>query len=102
MEELTTTDFSKFGFRERQMAEELLKASREQGFPKDFNQDGLNIMMNFSSGNVFFVNEDYQVCMMNGNELESFYNCPECGNEGFKEDFNKKSNCKECRKIAKS
>lgn len=50
MSEITTTDFSKFGYRERKMAEELLKASREQGFPEDFNQDGLNIM---KTGNTY-------------------------------------------------
>ena len=46
MNEIVTTDFSKFGYREREMAEELLKASREQGFPEDsrrgFCEDGLH------------------------------------------------------------
>ena len=36
MNEITTTDFSKFGSREREMSEELLKASRIQGFPENF------------------------------------------------------------------
>jgi len=86
MDNITTTDFSKFGYREREMAEELLKASREDGFPDDFNDDETQIMMNMYSGNVFFTNADCQVCMMNGDKLESFYSCPECGNEGFDED----------------
>jgi len=101
MNNITTTDFSKFGYREREMAEELLKASREQGFPDDFNDDETQIMMNMDSGNVFFTNADCQVCMMNGDKLESFYSCPECGNEGFDEDdfYFKKHNgycSKEC------
>ena len=87
MQEITTTDFSKFGHREKAMAEELLKASREQGFPDDFYDNNTVIMMNMNSGYVFFTNDDCQVCMMNGDKLESFYSCPACGNEGFREDF---------------
>ena len=83
MNEITTTDFSRFGYREREMAEELLRASRENGFPEDFEQDGLQIMMNFNSGNVFFTNSEYQVAMMNGEDLESFYSSPYEGKEGF-------------------
>ena len=35
--------------------------------------------------------------MMNDDKLESFYSCPECGEEGFKEDFEECDNdcCKE-------
>ena len=97
MNEITTTDFSKFVYREREMAEELLKASREQGFPEDFWDDETTIMMNMNSGNVFFTNSEYQVAMMNDDKLESFYNCPECGEEGFKEDLEEYGNdcCKE-------
>ena len=97
MDETTTTDFSKFGFREREMAEELLKASRVQGFPEDFYDDETTIMMNMNSGNVFFTNSEFQVAMMNDDKLESFYSCPECGQEGFKEDIEEYDNdcCKE-------
>lgn len=65
----TTTDFSRFGWRERKIAAELLNASIEQGFPDDFEDDGVQIMMNFYSGNVFFTNSEYQVAMMNGDDL---------------------------------
>ena len=87
MDNITTTDFSKFGFLEREEAEKLLKASREQGFPDDFYDSGTTIMFNMNSGNVFFTNDDCQVCMLNGDDLESFYFCPECGNEGFNEEY---------------
>lgn len=69
------------------MAEELLRASREQGFPEDFEDNETTIMFNTHSGNVFFTNADYQAAMMNGDKLEMWYNCPECGHEGFKEDM---------------
>ncbi len=87
MQEVTTTDFSKFGYREREMAEELLKAWREQGLPDDFDNDSVIIMMNFYSGNVFLTNADYQVAMMNGDRLESFYTDFETGEEGFKDEL---------------
>ena len=79
----TTTDFSKFGSRERAMAEMLMKASREQGFPENFYDDEITIMMNMNSGNVFFTNSDFHVAMMNEDVLERFYSCPICGHEGF-------------------
>jgi DNA-directed RNA polymerase subunit RPC12/RpoP len=97
--EITTTDLSKFGYRELHLAKELLQALEDQGLPEDFNDDRLTIMFNMHSGNVFFTNSDYQVAMLNGDKLESFYNCPNCGNEGFAEDILTKSGkCKECKK----
>jgi len=36
MKDITTTDLSNFGPRERNMAEKLLRAWREQGLPEDF------------------------------------------------------------------
>jgi len=83
--EITTTDLAKFGWRERRIAATLLTAACDQGLPEDFNDDEVVLMMNINSGNVFLTNSDYQVAMMNGDKLESFYSCPECGHEGFKE-----------------
>lgn len=87
MDRITTTDFSKFGYRERAMAEELLKAWREQGLPEDFDDDEVSIMFNTHSGSVFLTNSEFQVAMMNGNLLESFYTDFETGEEGFKEEL---------------
>jgi len=102
MYESTTTDLAKFGYRERKMARELLQASEDQGFPEDFNDDEVTIMMNFNSGNVFFTNSDCQVAMMNGDKLESFYSCPNCGNEGFADEvLTKSGKCKECKEKIK-
>lgn len=85
--EITTTDFSKFGWRERDMAAKLLTASCKQGFPEGFEDEEVTIMMNFNSGNVFFTNAEYQVCMMNGEELEMWHTLPYSGEEGFAEDL---------------
>ena len=94
---ITTTDLSRFGHREREMAEELLRESRVQGLPDDFEDDEVTIMFNTHSGNVFLTNAEFQVAMMNGDDLESFYSCPNCGEEGFKDDFDDDASecCKE-------
>lgn len=80
---ITTTDFSKFGHRERKLAEQLLKVWNEQGLPGDFQNDEVVIMFNTHSGNVFLVNSDFQVAMMNSEKLEIFYTDFETGEEGF-------------------
>ena len=100
MNETITTDFSKFGAREREMAEELLRAWRMQGLPTDFEENEVAIMFNMNSGNVFLTNSEFQVAMMAGDKLESFYSCPECGHEGFREEMKHKGNS-ECKRYVK-
>lgn len=99
--ETTTTDLTKFGWREKKMAGELLTAMSEQGLPDDFNDDEVTVMMNMNSGNVFLTNSDYQVAMMNGDKLESFYSCPQCGHEGFLEDMEHGEDDKDCQEYLK-
>lgn len=91
MKEITTTDLAKFGWRERKMAAELLTAMCEQGLPEDFIDDEVTIMLNTYSGYVFLTNSEFQVAMMNGDKLESWYTLPYSGEEGFKEDFEGRS-----------
>ena len=100
-QEIVTNDLAEFGLREIEMVEDLLKAWREQGLPKDFNFDEVRPHMNRNSGNVFLSNSDYQVAMMNGEKLESFYSCPECGHEGFIEDMEHNKKNKECKEYLK-
>jgi len=95
-------DLSKFGARELEMTEELLRAFREQGLPDDFEDEGLSIMLNTHSGYVFFTNSEYQVAMMNGDKLESFYSCPYCGHEGFRDDMAHEPKDDECTEYFKS
>ena len=91
MKEITITDLAKFGWRERKMAAELLTAMCEQGLPEDFIDDEVTIMLNTYSGYVFLTNSEFQVAMMNGDKLESWYTLPYSGEEGFKEDFEGRS-----------
>ena len=80
---MTTTNLADFGCRELAILEELLRAMREQGLPADFYDNEVHPMMNQSSGNVFLTNSEYEVAMMNGDKLESFYWLSYHGTEGF-------------------
>ena len=94
---ITTTDLTEFGSRERKELVKLLLAWNDQGLPEDFYNDEVTPMMNKMSGNVFLTNSDYQVAMMNGDKLESWYTCSNCGHEGFAEDCQlKDEGCNEC------
>lgn len=79
----TTTDLSKFGFREIEMLRDILDAWVKHGLPEDFSGEGVHPMFNLNSGNVFLTNSEFEVCMESDGVLESFYSCPECGHEGF-------------------
>lgn len=81
----TTTDLSQFGFRELRMAAELLTAYCNS--KPDWLSDGVTVMMNTLSGNVFLTDEDFNVGMINGDELEPFLSTPYEGHEGFISDL---------------
>jgi hypothetical protein len=84
----TTTNLADFGFREIKMARDLLDAWVSSGLPSDFGTEGVVVMMNQNSGNVFLTNEDFDVCMCTvGGNLESFYSSPYEGKEGFFDDL---------------
>lgn len=91
MKPITINDFSKFGYRERKMAEQLLHTWNEKGLPEDFYEDEVSIIMNTHSGCVFLTNSDFQVAMMNGDRLESFYTDFETGEEGFKDELSEEA-----------
>ena len=92
--EIMTADLSKFGNLEIDKAIELLKAYRKQG--AENLGDGLTLNFNTRSGNIFLSDDDYNVYMMNGDNLEQFFNCGYCGYEGFKEDMNHEPQDKDC------
>lgn len=84
----TTTNLADFGFREIKMARDLLDAWVTNGLPEDFGGDGVILMMNQNSGNVFLTNDDFDVCMHAGEgRLYSFYTSPWEGREGSFEDL---------------
>lgn len=83
MQNITTENIAEFGYIERDQLITLLQAWQDQGLPDDFYCEDVRPMMNKNSGNVFLTNSEYQVAMMNGDKLESFYSTPYEGVEGF-------------------
>ena len=79
----TTTDLADFGFRERCLLIDILNAWNEQGLPEDFCDEEVQVMFNKSNGFVFLANSEYQDAMMNGDFLEIFHHCGNCGYEGY-------------------
>ena len=98
-QEIVTTDLAQFGYREKKLAGELL-AAMYKGLPDDFDDSEVTVAMNRNSGFVFLTNAEYQVAMLNDGKLESFYSCPECGHEGFKDEMKHDGN-KECRRYVR-
>lgn len=83
MQNYYTENLAEFGVRERKIAGAMLVAD----LPEHFDTVGVRIAFNKNSGNVFLVNDDYQVAMFNGTELALFHNTPYEGFEGFIEDL---------------
>lgn len=92
-----TRDLMQFGNRELKLAGELLSALKTEKDKTRFLSHGVAVEFNPNSGNVFIVDEDYNVAMMNGDTLEDFFSCPECGHEGFLEDFEHHSEQRGCK-----
>lgn len=86
MDNITTTNLAEFGYRELDMAGDLLKAIKN-GLPVDFNDNDITVMFNKNSGMVFLTNSDYQVAILNDDELVSFYSTPYEGLEGTFEEL---------------
>jgi len=111
---MNTQDLSKFGYRELNMAADLLKkyssgldSDWENYKQKDqFGFEGVKIEFNPNSGNVFLVDSDFGALMVNNNnKLEIWKNCLECGREGFKSEIafeNFIEKCEGCKEIAEN
>lgn len=98
MKEITTTNLADFGYSEMKELSRILNAWIEFGLPDDFERDGVHPMFNRNSGHLFVTNSEYQTCMMNGDKLETWYYCHQCGHEGFKEECQlNEDGCSECR-----
>jgi len=82
-------DLSKFGLRQIGIAAELLTKYSDGHRSLASNQDELAhdiaVEFNPNSGNVFPVDGDCRVAMVNDNgNLENWVDCPNCGAEGFR------------------
>jgi hypothetical protein len=84
---MNTRKLENFGYRELDLARELLNAMIDEGLPEGFDPDGVAIEFNPDSGYVFLVNNEFQVAMMNGDSLELYYILPHSGEEGFRDEL---------------
>ena len=87
MQKTYTENLADFGYREQDIAKDIFIAWKKHGLPSDFWNEGVKIAMNMNSGYVFLTNEDYQVAMLEGDQLVSFYNSPYAGIEGTFEEL---------------
>jgi hypothetical protein len=95
-----TKDLNDFGFRERGIASKILSTlNTKKDFTKSLGKLGLEICFNMESGFVFISDQDYNVAIMNDDNLEDFLTCYECGYENprseYKEDI-KEDGCNCC------
>ena len=85
-------NFADFGYRELGEAGTLLSMYADGNVSrmgKDYFSGpyGIQVGFNKNSGNVFLVDEDYNVLMYDGTELDLFINTPYSGEEGFYDDL---------------
>lgn len=84
-----------WGSREIEIMGELLNAWNGTG--------SIKIGFNPNSGYVFLVDDNEDVYMMNGDDLEQFHSCPNCGNEGFIEEIKENmDNCSDCEELMRT
>jgi len=93
IDEVLTKDWTKFGNIEIETAKELLSHIKEiDCYGK------VEVWFNLYSGNVFLCDEDYNVWMMNGEIIDQWFSCPQCGHEGFKENMSHNLDNSDCVK----
>jgi hypothetical protein len=99
--ETNTQDLSEFDIVELHEAGKLLSTLKTEKDKTEYLSSGVKVEFNRNSGNVFLVDENCNVAMMNGDDLEDFFSCPICGHEGFKEDMQHGEDDKECQEYLK-
>lgn len=87
-DKIVTEDWSKFEWREKKMAIELLTKWMNGEVQRVLDglepESGVRAAVNKHSGYVFLTNNDYEAFMLNGDsKIDIHLNCPECGVEGF-------------------
>ena len=85
---MVTENLDDFGYREIDEAIDILTAIKEHGLPRDFGGDNVRLAFNQDSGNVFLVNDEYEVCALTSDGyLEVWIVTPSGDHEGFLDDL---------------
>lgn len=85
MDSVVTVDYSKFGYKELEIAGKLLSLYAEYG--ANFLNEGLTVNFNIHSGYVFLSDSDFNVGVLDDSEehIVQFFSCYECSYEGTQE-----------------
>lgn len=98
--------FDDFGAIEIDEATDLLQAYKTENstpyFQDAWYDEEIKPAFNVNSGFVFLTNSEFQAGMMNDGKIDIYENCPECGQEGFPEEFkDMMGDCEGCQEINK-
>lgn len=86
--EIIAMNLEDFGYRELDMAADLLKAYANSTVPGNFYESGVQIAVDNSSGDVFLTNDDGDLLVDDGDgNLVNYYVLSYSGDEGFAEDL---------------
>ncbi len=82
---MNTRDLSKFGIVELKEAADLLTAYKTDNDKTEFfyGEEGVAVEFNPNNGDVFLVDNDFNVAMMADNNLEDWFVLSYAGHEGF-------------------
>ena len=85
--------FDGFGYREMDLAADLLKSYSNQ--PPEWMKDWdiVKVGFNANNGMVFLLNEDGDVAVMEDGKLKPFATCDECDAEGTQESIEHAATC---------
>lgn len=81
-----TRNLMDFGIRELRLTARLLSLFKTDNDKTALLGDTISPEFNPESGYVFLIDADFNVAMLNGEELQDWHRCPECGVEGFLDD----------------
>ena len=86
---MVTNQLSKFGYQEFQLAKQLFSQVVENGFPPIYDEDGLELLFDTSTGDVYFSNSKGERCFINNTHdcLDIYYSTPYSNYEGFIDDL---------------
>lgn len=84
---MKTRDLSQLGYREREEVKRMFEAWDNHGLPDHYGYSGIVIEFDQSTGDVYFINDYDQRCMVAGSSLEIFYETPYGGHVGFFDDL---------------
>lgn len=100
MTDIFTCDLSQLGYREIDILADMLKLYAN-GKTVNNIEYPISVSYNLDSDNAFIIDDNENQFLVNDNDkLEQWFNCWNCGKEGFEIEFThkdtRKTNCEQC------